>query len=253
MKFQKKIPKTKSQKTNSSTFADHLSELQNRILIVFLIFVLGSLIGYLIHQDIFNLLIIPLNQPIYYTSPAGGFEFTFQLSLFFGFLLSLPVFVYQTIRFVEPALPQKFPHLLSKILFASNILMLMGISFAYFVSLPAALYFLNTYSTDQIKALISTSEYFSFITRYLMGFGIIFQLPLVLIAVNKVHKIAISSLFSKEKYVVLSAFIFAGILTPTPDIFNQLVMAIPIILLYQISILLVWIMQKKPSTIIDNN
>lgn len=206
------------------------------------------MIGYFFHQDILDVLIQPLDQPIFYTSPSGGFEFVLQISLFFGFLLSLPVFVHQTIRFIEPALPKKFPHSVGVVLLSSIFLMSLGVCFAYFVSLPAALYFLNKFATDQIQSLISTREYFTFLTRYLVGFGLIFQLPLIMIAVNAVHQMDIRTLLAKEKYIILASFIFAAILTPTPDVFNQLVMAVPIILLYQISILLVWWINRTKSS-----
>lgn len=123
--------------------------------------------------------------------------------------------------------------------------MCLGMIFAYYISLPSALYFLNRFSTDQIRSLISTKEYFNFVFRYLLGFGIIFQLPLIVIIINTVNKLSLKFFLSKERIVILCSFIFAGILTPTPDIFNQLVMAIPIILLYQITIFILWWVNRK--------
>lgn len=226
------------------SFADHLLELRYRAAIVFIVFAIGSIAGYFLNQKILEILVSPLNQTIFYTSPAGGFEFVFQISLFFGFLVSIPVLIYQVIRFVEPALPSKYPNLILQVLAFSSILMAVGIGFAYFVSLPAALFFLNKFSTDQVKSLISAQEYFSFVTRYLVGFGLIFQLPLVLIAINTFKKISTKQLLDKEKYLILASVVFAAVLTPTPDIINQMMMAMPIILLYQFTILLIWIINK---------
>lgn len=157
-------------------------------MVVLAIFFIGSTVGYFFHQNILDILIEPLQQPIFYTSPSGAFEFVFQISLLFGALVALPVFIYQTIRFIEPAFPQRRPHFISTILLTSIFLMSVGICFAYFVSLPAALYFLNTFSTENIQSIISSKDYFDFATRYLLGFGLIFQLPLVLIAVNAVAR-----------------------------------------------------------------
>lgn len=241
----KKTRKTKSKK-HKLTFGQHLQELRDRILISFSFFVLGSILGYIIHPKITDFLIKPLNQPVFYTSPAGGFNFTLQISLFFGFLVSTPIFVFHIIRFIEPTLPQKYPKIILTTLIFSTILLLLGISFAYFVSLPAALYFLNKFSTSQIQSLISTDEYFTFVTRYLIGFGLIFQLPLVMLMINIIHKISIKSMLHQEKWLILGSAIFAGILTPTPDILNQLIMAFPIILLYQLSIVLILIANKAP-------
>jgi len=207
--------------------------------------IIGSIIGYLLRDQVLSILIRPLNQTIFYTSPAGGFDFVLKISLFFGFVFSLPLFTYHTIRFIEPALPKKVPGLMFTVLLASVILLVIGMSFAYFVSLPAALYFLNKFTSDEVKALISTTEYFTFVTRYLIGFGLVFQLPLILLAVNAIKKISIKSLLSFERWVIVASAIVAAILTPTPDILNQLVMAVPLVLLYQVSILLIWIVNMK--------
>lgn len=252
MTHQTKTPKRKKIQSNSSTFSDHFTELRSRIFIVFLIFILGSAAGYFFHQDILDFLIKPLGQPIFYTSPSGGFEFVFQISLFFGLLVSIPVFVYQTIRFIEPILPKKYPNMIVVVLLSSIVLMSLGIAFAYMVSLPAALYFLNKFTTDQIQSLISTKEYFTFVTRYLIGFGLIFQLPLVMLAVNAIKPISIKTLLGFERWVILISFVVAAIITPTPDIFNQLVMAIPIVLLYQISVLMVWWINRNKSSKTSN-
>jgi sec-independent protein translocase protein TatC len=206
--------------------------------------IIGSVIGYFLHSRILELLIKPLNQPIFYTSPAGGFDFTLKLSLFFGFLFALPVLVYQTIRFIEPALPKKFPHLLLTVLSASGLLLIIGMSFAYFVSLPAALYFLSKFTTEEVRSLISTNEYFSFITRYLLGFGLLFQLPLIMFAINTVQPIPIKTLMNQQRWVILGSFIIAGLLTPTPDLFNQFLMAGPLILLYQITVVMLWLVNR---------
>ncbi len=90
-----------------------------------------------------------------------------------------------------------------------------------------------------MHALISANEYFSFVTRYLLGFGLLFQLPLVLLVINSVQQVPTKTLLRLEKWVLLLSFIVAAILTPTPDVFNQLLMAVPLIILYQLSVVLV--------------
>lgn len=240
----KRLRKPRSHPPKPQVFSDHLQELRSRILWWVGFLIIGTIIGYLLHSHILTFLIQPLNQPIFYTSPAGGFDFTLKLSLFFGFLFALPVMVYQTIRFVEPALPKQFPHLLLTILLASGLLLILGMGFAYFVSLPAALYFLNKFTTDEVRALISTTEYFSFVTRYLLGFGLLFQLPLIMFAMNTVQPIPMRSLMQYQRWVFLLSFVAAGILTPTPDLFNQALMALPLILLYQVTIGLLWVVNR---------
>lgn len=240
----KKRPLKRNPQSKTLTFRQHLEELRSRILWVIFSLIIGTIVGYLFHKQITEVLIAPLAQPIFYVSPAGGFDFVLKISLFFGFLVSIPVFVYQTTRFIEPALPKKYPRLIITTLLASSLLLLIGMSFAYMISLPAALYFLNKFATEEVRSLITASEYFTFITRYILGFGLIFQLPLIVITVNTIQKIHLKSLLKYEKWIVLASFLLAAIITPTPDIFNQLIMALPLILLYQLSIVVVVLQQK---------
>jgi sec-independent protein translocase protein TatC len=132
-----------------------------------------------------------------------------------------------------------------KYVLTSFLLVLAGSSFAYFIALPASLYFLKQLSPTHLVSLITTEAYTSFIARYLIGFALLFQLPLVMLLINSFYKLSIKKLLSIEKWVILAAFTFAAILTPTPDIINQLIMAIPIIVLYQISLFVVFVTNKR--------
>jgi sec-independent protein translocase protein TatC len=239
----RKLPKKKSEL--SKTFLEHFQELKNRFAVVFISFAIGSLAGYFLNHPLTKVLLFYQPQPLFYTSPAGGLDFIIKISLFFGAIFSIPVLLYQVFKFIEPALPQKVKFSLLIIVFSSIILVLTGMAFAYFVSLPAALLFLNKFSTDQIKSLISTNEYLSFVFIYLLGFGTLFQLPLILLLINKISRLSVKKLFSYERYLVVISFLIAGILTPTPDLINQSIMAIPIIVLYQLSIVIIWLTNTK--------
>lgn len=234
--------------SNKQTFQEHLYEFRHRLVLCTFSIVIGSILGFFLQHKLLDILIAPLNQPIFYTSPAGGFEFTIKISLLFGFVVSLPVIIYQIIRFFEPALPSHSPKYVASILVSSTILLVLGMFFAYFISIPAALHFLASFNSAFVKSLISTSEYFSFTTRYLIGFGLIFQLPLILAAINYLHRISVSTLLKYEKWVILVSFILAALLTPTPDIINQSMMAIPIIVLYQITIVVIWAINRHSES-----
>jgi len=123
--------------------------------------------------------------------------------------------------------------------------MVTGVSFAYFVSLPAALYFLGEFGSAQVQSLISTDAYFSFVTRYLLGFGILFQLPLILLLVNAISPMSPRHLMWYQRYVIVLSFVLAAIITPTPDPLNQAIMAVPVILLYQVSVLGIWFINRR--------
>lgn len=226
-------------------FSEHLSELRSRLLSSVVLFIIGTIVGYLLHERILALLVAPLGQPVFYSSPAGGFDFLIKLSFLFGLAISIPVLVFHTLRFIEPALPTQSPRKMLLVLVSSCLLLIAGVLFAYFVSLPAALYFLGSFTSEGVQALISASDYFAFVTRYLLGFGLLFQLPLVLLVINSVQRIPIGRLLGLEKWVVLLSFVVAAVLTPTPDIFNQLLMALPLIVLYQITVVLVWLVNSR--------
>jgi sec-independent protein translocase protein TatC len=187
----------------------------------------------------------PLNQPIFYTTPTGGFDFILKICFFFGFLVSIPVFIYHLLRFIAPALSRSIRRAIVLVLFASLVLMIIGINFAYYISLPAALYFLNTFSSEEIKSLLSANEYLSFVMLYLGGFALIFQLPLVLLLINWITTLKSAMLWRFQPHVIVGSFIIAAILTPTPDPLNQAIMAFPIIFLYEVSIVIVWWVNRR--------
>lgn len=213
-------------------FMEHVWELRSRLTWSVAALLLGTAVGYLLRDQLLELLVAPLGQTIYYTSPGGGFSLMIQLCLGFGVIASVPVLIFHLIRFIAPILPAYSTRFLVVVLLSSCVLVAFGVAFAYYVSLPAALYFLNEFSNDQVQALISTDTYFSFVTLYLAGFAVLFQLPLLLLIINRMKPLNPQTLLAKTRWVVLGSFVIAALITPTPDPFNQTIMAGPVILLY---------------------
>lgn len=228
-------------------FMAHVYELRNRLFWAVLAVLGGAALGFYIQDVLLTWLVAPLHQTLYYSTPGGGFNFLIQMCLLFGVTIALPIVFYQIIQFIAPVFPEKSSKPLLIYLASSCLLVLAGVAFAYFVSLPAALSFLNEYSNDQVQSLISTNSYLSFVTLYLAGFAILFQLPLTLLVINRVTPLTPKSLWKKESWVILIAFIVAAVLTPTQDPINMAIMAIPIILLYNLSILMIWAMNRNRS------
>lgn len=224
---------------------DHVGELRRRALWCMISLLIGGVIGYRYQEQIIAILVKPLGQKLFYTSPTGGFDFLIKICLFFGFILAVPVIIYNLFKFISPAIPAHVTYSFSKIIVVSILLALAGVSFAYFVSLPAALHFLNNFSNEQVSSLISAQEYFNFVMIYMAGFALLFQMPLVFSFINKVKPLKPARLLKQQKVVILISFIVAAILTPTPDPINQALMAAPIIALYQTSIGVVWRDNKK--------
>lgn len=230
------------------TFKEHISELQLRLLTSILCVSIGAIGSYFYHERIIEFLTRPLGGPLYYTTPTGGFDLVFKVSLISGVFIASPILVYQVLAFLEPVIPEKSTNSLTRFLFASWILLIAGAGIAYYLSLPAALRLLNEFSSQQIKAIISTKDYFSFIISYLGGFAIVFQLPIIMLLINKIKPLKPKILIQYLRHVVLVSFILAAILTPTPDPINQTIMAAPLIILYLFSILCILFMSSSPKS-----
>ena len=229
---------------SQKTVIEHLQELRYRLMLSALSLFIGSALGFVFYKPLLQLLLSPLKQSLYYTSPAGGLSLIFTLCLIVGALFSLPFFMYQAFKFLEPAIPNFSRHLLFILVIDSCLLMFLGISFAYFISLPASLNFLSGFGVDNIKPIITTQEYFSFVSRYTLGFGILFQLPLAMLIVNHLYHLSVKKLLGFQRYTIVASFILAAILTPTPDPLNQTIMALPIIILFYLSLILVWYVNR---------
>ena len=243
----KKSKKDANNYEKRQTIERHVDELRKRALYCVVALTLGGLVGYHFQTQIIDWLVKPLGQQLFYTSPTGGFDFLIKICLFFGFLLAIPVIIYNIIRFLAPAVPKRVTYSTSKILIFSIILAISGVAFAYFVSLPAALKFLNNFNNAQVQSLISAQEYFNFVMIYLAGFAALFQMPLIFAFVNKITPLKPKALIKKQRVVILVSFIVAAVLTPTPDPMNQTLMAVPIIGLYQTSIGVVWQDNKRKT------
>lgn len=221
----------------------HVQELRRRLVWIALFVVGGALIGYALQEQLTNWLLAPAaNQQFIYTTPAGGLNFILQTSIYFGLAISVPVIIYHVLRYIEPLVRRRSKHFVLRSTLASVGLAAGGMAFGYFVGLPAAMHFLAGMlsSNDHIEALLSLDNYLSFVTIYLVGSALIFQVPVILFFINRIKPLSFKRLMKFQRWVILGAFIVAAIITPTPDLMNQAIIAVPIIALYQLSILLVW-------------
>jgi sec-independent protein translocase protein TatC len=240
----RKMIKNKDKGDTPKSFLEHLLELRQKILFYLVALLIGSMIGYFLSGQVVEILIKPLNQPLYYSSPSGGLEIVVKTSLLFGFLVSIPVFLYQIFNFFEPAIGNVSSKWILLFFTLSCILAAVGIGIGYFLILPATLNFLINFGYDQVKPLISASDYFSFIMIYLVVFALLFQIPLIMFLLNKIISLKPRELLRFLKFIIPGSFIFAAIVTPTLDIVNQTILALPIILLYILSIGLIWFANK---------
>lgn len=228
------------------TILDHLRELRRRFFFVALALVGGSVAAYSVHDVLIKVLLAPLEgQKLVYLTPGGGFDFIFKISLYAGIITALPVLIYHLFRFLSPLMRRPSKRFVIAVVCASILFALTGIIFGYFVAVPSALHFLMTFAGDYIEANITAISYLNFMVMYLLGLALLFQLPLILLCINAtVGPLKPSRLLASEGYVALGAFIVAAIITPTPDIMNQLLVALPVIGMYQLGILWVVLYNK---------
>jgi sec-independent protein translocase protein TatC len=222
--------------------AEHLQELRRR-----LIYVVGSVLvistcAYFVQQHLVALLLKPAHgQHFIYTAPGGGIGFLFGVCTDVGLILSLPLVAYETLAFLRPLLAADTRALIVRVVAASAALALLGVAFGYLLGLPLALHFLtHQFTTSQITPLLTISEYMSFVMVYLGGSALLFQIPLVLVITDRLRPIPPRRLLSAERYVVVAALIVAMLMAPTVNVVYQLVIAVPILLAYQVGISLVW-------------
>jgi sec-independent protein translocase protein TatC len=132
------------------------------------------------------------------------------------------------------------------LMFSSSVLAVIGIGFGYFFGLPAAMHFLlQSFSSSRIAALISIQSYMSFVMVYLLGSALLFQIPLILLLINRIKPLQPKKLMQHQRWFIIAAFILGAIISPTPDIRNQFVLTGPIVAMYEISVLMIWIINRK--------
>lgn len=181
-----------------------------------------------------------------FLSPAEALWAHFKISIVVGLMLSFPILLHQAWKFISPGLLPKEKRYAFPFISLATVLFLFGIAFCFFIVLPFAIGFLLTFKVgDFLTPMLSIGRYIAFILTFILAFGLIFELPVVIFFLTKVGIVTPAALARNRKYAVLAAFIVAAFLTPTPDIFNQLLMAIPIILLYEMSIWISPIFAKK--------
>jgi len=237
-----------SEATQTATVAEHIQELRRRVVWIVALLLISSVVGYLIRDVLISIIKQPLSENLYYTTPGGAFSFIMKLSITFGLIVSLPVITYQIFSFFLPVLGSFKKRQLLTYVFTSLSLAALGIIFAYFVSLPAALHFLVSFGSESnIKSLITANEYFNFVLTYLAGFAVLFQVPLVILLINRLRPLPPKKLLGSTRYVILASFVISAIITPTPDPVNQAIMAVPVIILYVGTVLILATKALKKS------
>jgi len=231
-------------------FLIHLEELRKRLIACAIAVGFGFVIAYTFSERLFQVLILPLKAVL----PEGDrLIFTNLPEMFFtylktgfigGILLVAPYIFYQLYLFIAPGLYQQEKKYLFPFVFFSTILFLGGAFFGYFVVFPFGFKFFIGFANENIQALPSVKQYFSFSSKLLFAFGAVFELPVVIFFLAKMGLVTPAFLRQKRKYAILLTFVASAILTP-PDVITQLMMAGPLIILFEIGIIIAGIATKK--------
>ena len=216
----------------------HLEELRTRIIRSLIAIAVGSAIAYFYIEDIMRYLTLPTGR-LYYLQPAEAFFTYIKIAIFAGFLLALPVVFYQAWKFILPALTVRERTVIGILVPSSVLLFVAGLAFSFFLVLPAALQFFVGFSTENLQPMFTLHQYFDFVLAFILPFGAVFELPLLVIVFAKLGFISSKFLQSKQRIVIFLAFVVGAVISPTPDIFTQSMIAIPLILLYELSYLVV--------------
>lgn len=239
---------TKSSKRSAQAiaFSAHIRELRSRIFWVAMVFIVGAGVAYGFREILIDVVLSPIgSEKLIYLNPAGGFSFIFQIIMYAGGVLAAPFLVFQLYKFVVPALPLHARKHAWAVFLSAFGLMLAGVCFGYFVAIPASLNFLTTFAEGYVEASLTADSYLNFVLAYVAGLGLLFQLPLLLILFHWVKPLTPKGLMNSQRFLIVFAFVAAAIITPTPDALNQVLIAGPIIGIYQIGTVTVLLMIQK--------
>jgi sec-independent protein translocase protein TatC len=239
-------------------FTAHLEELRSRLIKCFIAVGIGFVVSYGFKEILFKVLVHPLvkvmakGDHLIFTGLPEAFFTYLKVAFISGIIFSTPVIFYQFWKFVAPGLYDKEKRLLFPIVALSTFFFIGGAFFGYFIVFPFGFKFFLGFASDTIRPLPSMREYLSFATKMLLAFGLVFELPLIITFFARMGIVTVDLLRKKRKYAILIIFTISAIFTP-PDVATQIMMAVPLMVLYEISIIGAKIFGKKKSSEDDDN
>jgi sec-independent protein translocase protein TatC len=234
---------------------DHLIELRTRLLWCIAAFAVAFFVCLYFARPIFAVLVQPLlaagQGKIIYTDIFEAFFVEIKVAFFAALMVGFPVFATQMYKFVAPGLYAREKRAFAPFLLMTPVFFAAGASLAYFFAMPVALKFLLGYAGNvggvTQEALPGVGNYLSFVTKFIFGFGVAFLLPVVLMLLERAGIVTREQLISGRRYAIVGAVAIAAVLTP-PDLLSQVMLAVPLCLLYEFAIIAIWFTQKRRKT-----
>jgi len=231
-------------------FTSHLEELRKRLITCFIAVGVGFVVSFGFKERLFNILVHPLikvmkeGETLIYTGLPEAFFTYLKVAFLTGLIVASPIILYEFWMFVAPGLYKNERRMMMPVVVLSSFFFIGGALFGYFIVFPWGFKFFLGFATDTIRPLPSMREYFGFSAKLLLAFGLVFELPLVLTFLARLGIVSVEFLKKNRKYAILIFFTGAAILTP-PDVITQIMMALPLMALYEISIIGAKLFGKK--------
>lgn len=234
---------------------EHLLELRRRLMWCIGALIVSFGVCFYFSEQIFGFLVRPLSEAfgqghgrLVYTKLYEAFFVQVKVALFAAFFVSFPIIANQLWAFVAPGLYAKEKKAFLPFLVATPVLFTMGAALAYYVVMPTAFHFFLSFEGQSggldVEALPSTDSYLSLVMQFILAFGISFLMPVLLMLLNRAGIVTRQQLLGVRRYMIVLAFVAAAVLTP-PDVVSQLMLAIPLILLYEITLVIIWFTDRR--------
>jgi sec-independent protein translocase protein TatC len=233
-------------------FLEHLGELRTRIMRALIALLVGTVIGLPFSQYLIDWLARPvtkLGYELVFTAPAEAFWVQMKVGIIAGLFVAAPAILWQVWAFIAPGLHQHEKKYAAPFVIIGSLLFLVGGAFSLFVVTPYALTFLLGYARPGLKPMITIENHIDFLLKFTLAFGAVFELPLLITLAARMGVVTAKMLAKNRKYAILGAFIIGAVLTPTPDAFNQTLMAGPLIILYEVGIVCARIFGRRPAPV----
>jgi len=234
------------------TLIEHLEELRRRIIVCLVAISISGIFAFPLSGNILKILKLPahgLIQKLAFFSPQEAFMVYIKIAIVSGLIISVPIIFYQLWAFLSPAIEERMRRYSLGFVIFSFLAFMSGCLFAYYLLLPAALNFLLNFGQDDLEPVISASKYISFVISIVLCTGLVFEMPVLSFIFSKIGIINYKFLRKRFKYAVIIILITAAVITPTQDVFNMMLLAIPMLFLYEISIWISFFSGPKTSKI----
>jgi len=227
------------------SFLEHLEELRRRLIKAVLAVFVFAIAAYFFSDKLVDVMTVPLKEVgVYFKAPAEAFLVRLKISFFAGAVAAIPVIFYQIWMFIGPGLLKSEVKIVIPIVISSTIFFVIGGGFCFFYVIPLAVSFLLGFATETMQPMIMIGDYVGFAGMLVLAFGLVFELPVASFILGRLGVINHKLMARGRRYAIVGILILGAILTP-PDVVSQLLLAGPLYLLYEISILVVWLTHKK--------